>query len=124
MIAITVTLIIVVGIIICLKILMDMKKQVPTHPLPTTTVTKEPPLKVSIPGKLTVQVQYNGNKGVSNREITINSVKQQENDYILYAYCHNSKGLRSFRLSRVMQMSDVETGEVYDDFVGKLASYM
>ena len=63
------------------------------------------------------QITYIDSKGQkSERRITILSVSQTLNDnYIIKAYCHEKKSQRTFRLERIQQLTDMETGEIFEN---------
>jgi len=63
------------------------------------------------------QIIYIDSKGQkSERRITMNSATQTANsDYILKAYCHEKKAQRTFRLARIQQLTDMETGEIFEN---------
>ncbi|MDY7395572.1 NINE protein [Aureibaculum sp. 2210JD6-5] len=52
----------------------------------------------------------------SERRITMNSVSQTaNNDYVIKGYCHEKKAQRTFRLTRIQQLTDMETGEIFEN---------
>lgn len=52
----------------------------------------------------------------SERRITMKSIhKTYENDYIITAFCHERKAERSFKLSRIEKLVDMETGEIFPE---------
>jgi TM2 domain-containing membrane protein YozV len=52
----------------------------------------------------------------SQRRITIKSVyPTHDNDYMIEAFCHEKNAERTFKLSRIQQLTDVETGEIFDE---------
>lgn len=63
------------------------------------------------------QIIYVDSKGQkSERRITIHSVSQTvNNDYIVKGYCHEKNALRTFRLTRIQQLTDMETGEIFEN---------
>lgn len=63
------------------------------------------------------QIIYVDSKGQkSERRITIHSVsKTANNDYIIKSYCHEKNSQRSFRLTRIQQLTDMETGEIFEN---------
>lgn len=52
----------------------------------------------------------------SDRRITMKSLQQGiDNDYLIQSYCHEKKSERTFKLSRISSLIDMETGEVFAD---------
>jgi TM2 domain-containing membrane protein YozV/uncharacterized tellurite resistance protein B-like protein len=50
----------------------------------------------------------------SERRITLHSIcSTYGNDYMIQAYCHEREAERSFKLSRISQITDMETGEFF-----------
>jgi len=52
---------------------------------------------------------------ISKRRITIKKLVETKNDYLLYSYCHERKSIRSFKLSRIQELVDIETGEIIEN---------
>ncbi len=63
------------------------------------------------------QIIYIDSKGQkSERRITIHSVSQTANDdYVIKGYCHEKSAQRTFRLTRIQQLTDMETGEIFEN---------
>ncbi len=52
----------------------------------------------------------------SRREIKIILFNSMKNgDYKIRAFCHKRNSIRTFRLSRIVELTDLATGEIYDD---------
>lgn len=52
----------------------------------------------------------------SERRITLKSIHQTyEDDYIITAFCHEREAQRSFKLSRIEKLVDMETGEIFPE---------
>lgn len=51
----------------------------------------------------------------TKRDITINSVEMYNGDGSIGAYCHLRKGQRTFKMDRITECIDLETGEFLDD---------
>ena len=66
---------------------------------------------------LLVQIDYVDSMGnESTRPITIKQASLSiNNEYYLKAYCHEKKAMRTFKLSRIENMVDIETGEAIED---------
>lgn len=64
-----------------------------------------------------VFISYKNSKNeISNRRITIKTVKRSSNgDIVIGAYCFERKALRTFRADRIIEAIDIETGEVLDN---------
>jgi len=63
------------------------------------------------------QITYTDSKGQkSERRITMYSVNPTiDNDYMIRAYCHERKAPRTFKMSRIVELTDMETGEIFDN---------
>lgn len=86
----------------------------PTQGLPGNT-----PLR-PIAGLL-VEIVYTDSKGAcAARRITCQKVRSERGRLFLDAVCHERKGFRSFRVDRIGQIIDMETGEIIEAaaFVG------
>lgn len=55
---------------------------------------------------------------ISGRCVTLQSVKAEISDVRLWAYCHMRLAMRSFVASRVVEATDLSTGEVHEDGLG------
>ncbi len=63
-----------------------------------------------------VRVVYVDNSdNETEREITIDRITESKHAYWIDAYCHMRKGPRKFRSDRVQELTDLGTGEVFDD---------
>lgn len=71
----------------------------------------------SVPLNIIAQITYKDAQGqISQRRITMQSVsKDYDNDYSIYSYCHEKQAQRTFKLSRISKIVDIETGELYTD---------
>jgi hypothetical protein len=58
----------------------------------------------------------------TKRDITVNSVEMYNGDGSLGAYCHLRKGQRTFKMDRITECVDLETGEFIDDVYKYLKS--
>ncbi len=63
------------------------------------------------------QITYTDAQGQkSERRITIKSIYDSlDNDYMIDAYCHEKQAVRTFKLSRISRLVDMETGETFND---------
>jgi len=63
------------------------------------------------------QIIYVDSRGQkSERRITMHSVSQTaNNDYVVKGYCHEKNAQRTFRLTRIQQLTDMETGEIFEN---------
>jgi len=60
-----------------------------------------------------VLLRYENSDGdVTNREVTTIQVQKRENAWYLYAYCHLREEPRHFRIARIRELVDLESGEV------------
>lgn len=56
-----------------------------------------------------------GKNQPSERRVTLKSVTNDyNNDYYINAYCHEKAGARTFKLSRIKRIVDMETGEIFE----------
>lgn len=64
-----------------------------------------------------IQINYIDSLGQkSERRITIKSITQIANsDYLITAYCHEKEAIRSFKLSHIERLVDIETGEIFNE---------
>lgn len=69
-----------------------------------------------------VYVDSRGRK--SQRRITVKSLKPQESDLLIRAFCHERQATRSFKASRIQQIVDLDTGEVAEDASEFFATYL
>jgi TM2 domain-containing membrane protein YozV/uncharacterized tellurite resistance protein B-like protein len=107
-----------------------LKGEIKDRPLPNTDLNKYTVSKNEIiesfdlPDDVDVlklntlaHISYSDAKGQrSERRITIKTIqKTYDDDYIITAYCHEKKAQRSFKLSRIDKLVDMETGEVFSD---------
>lgn len=61
---------------------------------------------------LSVVLQYKDSKGeISNRRVNVNKY----DGVYLYGYCHLKKAIRTFRIDRIIDISDGSTGEIIKD---------
>ena len=115
---------IIITVIVTLVVLYIIGLFIPEKP-----VDKKPPDVIkndlSFQRGLVVFIKYKNLKGeVSERKITINSIEDLGGDYMLYSICHKSSATRNFKLSRVIELTDIESGEVYDTFEGIKSAIM
>lgn len=63
------------------------------------------------------QIAYKDVQGQeSERRITMYSINPTiDGDYIIKAFCHERKAQRTFKLSRITELTDIETGEVFNN---------
>ncbi|SFN99151.1 NINE protein [Salegentibacter flavus] len=63
------------------------------------------------------QIAYKDAQGQkSERRITMYSINPTiDDDYMIKAYCHERNAQRTFKLSRITELTDIETGEVFDN---------
>lgn len=52
---------------------------------------------------------------ISGRCVTLQTVKEELTDVRLWAFCHFRSAMRGFMASRVVEATDLSTGEVHDD---------
>ncbi|WP_026986546.1 helix-turn-helix transcriptional regulator [Fodinicurvata fenggangensis] len=57
---------------------------------------------------------------VTEREVDTLRLVQRKKALYLYAWCHQADDLRTFRVDRIQELTDLETGEVTDDAEGYL----
>lgn len=58
---------------------------------------------------------YEDSKGNrSSRRITINGIKEKNGARFIYAFCHERKAMRSFRADRIVEVTDLATGEIHN----------
>lgn len=71
---------------------------------------------VTVIGAL-VEIEYSDTDGVpSERRIAIRKVQRRaDGDGYVQAFCHERRAMRTFRISRIESLVDMETGEVFDD---------
>ena len=70
-------------------------------------------------------IVYTDAKGrESNRRITVKSLNNQRSDLLVKAFCHERQAARSFKASRITQVVDLETGEVFDDAADLFSKYL
>lgn len=63
-----------------------------------------------------ILIEYKDAKGnVSTRRITIKKIDTSKADPLLKAYCHERKAARSFKISRISEIVDIETGEIFQN---------
>jgi TM2 domain-containing membrane protein YozV len=62
-------------------------------------------------------ISYTDNAGQkSERRITMKTIQPTyDNDYLIIAYCHEKEAQRSFKLSRIDRLVDIETGEIFTE---------
>ncbi len=62
-----------------------------------------------------IQIVYIDAQGQrSQRRITMYSINETlDHDYMIQAYCHERGAQRTFKLSRITELTDIETGEVF-----------
>lgn len=106
-----------------------INEEIKNRPLPTSNF-----LKVSIPNEEILEIDnlpdgidilqlntlafisYKDAQGQkSERRITIKSIYQTHGDYSISAYCHEREAYRTFKLSRINQLTDIENGEIFDN---------
>ena len=81
--------------------------------------------KITWPASKAVTIKYEGSDGeISTRQIDIMKVHyDMEHGYSIYAYCHYRDEPRTFKVSRMENLIDKQTGEVFKnpiDFFDKL----
>lgn len=61
-------------------------------------------------------IKYCGSSGeISERRISIKSLKESSaGNVLIYAFCYERKQVRSFRLDKILEVTDLATGEIYD----------
>ncbi|MCW7494794.1 TerB family tellurite resistance protein [Leptospira sp. 2 VSF19] len=70
----------------------------------------------SIPLNLLTLIEYiDANNQYSKRRITIKKMVHWYDEYALLAYCHEREAHRTFKLSGIKSMCDLETGELISD---------
>lgn len=62
------------------------------------------------------------NGGITQRDITVNGISMYDGDGSIEAYCHLRKGQRTFKMERITECIDLETGEFVDDAYRHLKS--
>ncbi|HRP91074.1 MAG TPA: NINE protein [Edaphocola sp.] len=107
-----------------------LKGEIKDRPLPNTDLNKYSVAKDEInesydlPDDINIlklntlaHISYSDAKGQrSERRITMKAIqKTYDDDYIITAYCHEKQAQRSFKLSRIDKLVDMETGEVFSD---------
>ncbi|GLS13619.1 hypothetical protein GCM10007935_10490 [Hydrogenophaga electricum] len=63
-------------------------------------------------GRLYQLTYSDANGEVSERTIKLNGVASRRHGQCLEAYCHNARQQRTFRVDRIVQLIDTETGEI------------
>ena len=63
------------------------------------------------------QISYTDAQGLKSvRRITVRTIfKTGDNDYSIDAHCHERKAERTFKLSRISELVDIETGEIFSN---------
>ena len=121
---------IIITVIVTLVVLYIIGLFIPEKPIDekTSAAKKAPDLiknQLSFQRGIVVFIKYKNLKGeVSERKITINSIEDLGGDYMLYTICHKSSARRNFKLSRVIELTDIESGEVHDTFEGIKSAIM
>lgn len=107
-----------------------IKEEIKERPLPKTDLSKynvptnEITETYDLPNDIDVlklntlaHITYNDAKGQrSERRVTMKAIqKTYDDDYIITAYCHEKQAQRSFKLSRIDKLVDMETGEIFSD---------
>ncbi|UOX33691.1 TerB family tellurite resistance protein [Flavobacterium sediminilitoris] len=54
-------------------------------------------------------------KNFSKRRITIKKIIKNSNDFLINSFCHERNSIRSFKLSRITELVDLETGEIFEN---------
>lgn len=84
----------------------ELPKEDASEPLKTLV------LDTAVPVNAIVYIGYQDAKGqVSHRRITIHKLIPYGDDMAISAYCHERKANRTFLISRVIEMYDLDTGE-------------
>lgn len=63
-------------------------------------------------------VYSNARHELTGRCITLQRAAEQAADVKLWAYCYLRRGMKNFLASRVVELTDLSTGEVHDDGLG------
>lgn len=107
-----------------------LKVEIKDRPLPNTDLNKYSVAKDEIdesydfPDDINIlklntlaHISYRDIKGQrSERRITMKTIqKSNDDDYLITAYCHEKQAQRSFKLSRIDKLVDMETGELFSD---------
>ncbi|HMI05383.1 MAG TPA: hypothetical protein VK541_23035 [Pedobacter sp.] len=72
-----------------------------------------------IPLNILVHINYVDASGLkSSRRITIYYMYNEYKDISLHSFCHERREDRTFKLSRITQMTDIETGEIIKNYSG------
>lgn len=95
-------------------------KQLDTFNVPENETIEDiilPPDITNLKLNLLAQITYTDAQGqISERRITIKSISESyDGDYIIQAYCHEKQAQRSFKLSRISKLVDMETGEMFSN---------
>ncbi|MCB1144967.1 MAG: hypothetical protein KDK54_22160 [Leptospiraceae bacterium] len=73
-------------------------------------------IEESIPINLLTLIEYRDSQNqYSKRRITIKKLMQWGKGYAILAFCHERNEHRTFKLSGILSMCDLETGELIDD---------
>jgi predicted DNA-binding transcriptional regulator YafY len=63
-----------------------------------------------------VYIDYANAKGFSStRTITILGVNTSIKDFVVTAHCHERNAMRTFKLSRIVDIVDINTGEIFEN---------
>lgn len=82
----------------------------------TAGADDEPGEIVARAASVYVAIKYVDSKGAtSNRAVTINKIEANEGDFNIWAYCHSRRAVRQFKMSRIVEVIDPESGEVHDN---------
>ncbi len=69
-------------------------------------------------------IKYKNQKGIySERIITIRKLSPKENDIRIKAFCHTQKRIKDFLASSIIEIADIETGEVSENGIEFLKSH-
>lgn len=62
-------------------------------------------------------ISYEDAKGQKSiRRVTIKNIYENHNDeYMISAFCHERNAYRTFKLSRILELTDIETGEIFNN---------
>lgn len=107
------------------------------RPLPEPTTTPESGIQLpekdnwetdyligtagAIPVDILCFLHYRDNQGQeSKRRVTINQLVPWNDEYALLAYCHERQAHRTFKISGIISLADIETGEIIENPVAYL----
>jgi hypothetical protein len=78
----------------------------------------------SIPLDILCFLKYRDGQGqISRRRVTLKSLVPWNDEYALLAYCHERQAHRTFKLSGIQELCDLETGEIIEEPIKYLTDH-